>query len=307
MALFAAAAGCGLDIGGPPSQVPVVPTATPPANDTVPSEIETAARKFLAGELEVDEADLKLDSSEGVGWSDASLGCPQEGMMYAQVITPGYRLVFDLAGTSHAVHTNCRRFPHGGLRRGAVAHHGKQFAGRRRRVPVAESPAAVPEFGEKRGHPRMSVSGRTSIMRAAAIVAVVSLTCILACGGGEAEEKARALETARGWAEENTQTVVSEVVAFIASGIPGASLLDDLIAEQVVKLLTWEFSDPVKTGEGSYAVLATVSTSVELDLPVVGEKGYKASLPFNLRVDADAGEVTGWSPDVSQADVSEVE
>ena len=59
MALFAAAAGCGLDIGGPPSQVPVVPTATPPANDTVPSEIETAARKFLAGELEVDEADLK--------------------------------------------------------------------------------------------------------------------------------------------------------------------------------------------------------------------------------------------------------
>ena len=153
----------------------------------------------------------------------------------------------------------------------------------------------------------MSVSGRTSIMRAAAIVAVVSLTCILACGDSESEEKARALRAAQSWAERNTQTVVSEVVAFIASGIPGASLLDDVIAEQVVKLLTWEFSDPVKTGEGDYAVLATVSTSVELDLPVVGKKGYKASLPFNLRVDTDAGEVTGWSPDISQADVSEVE
>ena len=153
----------------------------------------------------------------------------------------------------------------------------------------------------------MSVPGRTSVMRAAAVVALVSLTCILACGDSESEEKARALETARGWAEENTQTVVYEVVAFIASGIPGASLLDDVIAEQVVKLLTWEFSDPVKTGEGDYAVLATVSTSVELDLPVVGEKGYRASLPFNLRVDVDAGEVTGWSPDISQADVSEVE
>ena len=80
-----------------------------------------------------------------------------------------------------------------------------------------------------------------------------------------------------------------------------------MIAEQVVKLLTWEFSAPVKTGEGGYAVLATVSTSVELDLPVVGEKGYKASLPFNLQVDAEVGEVTGWSPDISQADVSEVE
>ena len=153
----------------------------------------------------------------------------------------------------------------------------------------------------------MSVACRASIMRAAAIVALVSLTCILACGGGESEEKARALEAAQSWAEENTQTVASEVVAFIASGIPGASLLDGVIAEQVVKLLTWEFSDPVKTGDENYSVLATVSTSVELDLPVVGEKGYKASLPFNLRVDAGTGEVTGWSPDVSQADVSEVE
>ncbi|MYC39262.1 MAG: hypothetical protein F4X66_20480 [Chloroflexi bacterium] len=106
MALLAAAAGCGLEMGGPPSQVPVVPTGTPPANETVPAEIETAARKFLAGELEVDEADLRLDISEGVQWSDASLGCPQEGMLYAQVITPGYKLVFGHAGMSHAVHTN---------------------------------------------------------------------------------------------------------------------------------------------------------------------------------------------------------
>ena len=29
-----------------------------------------------------------------------------EGYAYAQVITPGYKLVFDLAGASHAVHTN---------------------------------------------------------------------------------------------------------------------------------------------------------------------------------------------------------
>ena len=106
ISLLAAAAGCGLDMGGPPSQVPVVPTTAPPANGAVPGEIEAAARRFLAGELEVDEADLRLDSSEGVQWSDASLGCPQEGMMYAQVITPGYKLIFGHAGTSHAVHTD---------------------------------------------------------------------------------------------------------------------------------------------------------------------------------------------------------
>ena len=77
-----------------------------PANETVPGETEKAARELLADDLDVDEGDFKLDSSERVDWSDASLGCPQKGMGYAQVITPGYKLIFDLAGTSYAVHTN---------------------------------------------------------------------------------------------------------------------------------------------------------------------------------------------------------
>ena len=34
------------------------------------------------------------------------LEMPAGGLCLAQVITPGYRLVVDLAGASHAVHTN---------------------------------------------------------------------------------------------------------------------------------------------------------------------------------------------------------
>ena len=83
-----------------------VDTTAQPDNEPVPGPIETAARKLLADELDADEGDFRLDSSEGVGWSDASLGCPQEGMAYAQVITPGYKLVFDLAGSSYSVHAN---------------------------------------------------------------------------------------------------------------------------------------------------------------------------------------------------------
>ena len=41
-----------------------------------------------------------------VTWSDASLGCPQEGFAYAQVITPGYKLLFSHEGAVYAVHTN---------------------------------------------------------------------------------------------------------------------------------------------------------------------------------------------------------
>ena len=68
--------------------------------------IETAARKLLAGEVGVGERGFILGSSESVQWPDASLGCPQEGQGYAQVITPGYKLVFDLAGTPYEVHAN---------------------------------------------------------------------------------------------------------------------------------------------------------------------------------------------------------
>ena len=91
--------------GSAPPALPL-DTPAPSAGETALGEIETAARKLLADELDVDEGDFRLDSSEGVGWSDASLGCPQGGYVYAQVLTPGYKLVFDLAGTSHAVHTN---------------------------------------------------------------------------------------------------------------------------------------------------------------------------------------------------------
>ena len=54
----------------------------------------------------MNEGDFRLDSSEGVGWSDASLGYLRERYAYAQVLTPGYKLVFDPASTSHAVYSN---------------------------------------------------------------------------------------------------------------------------------------------------------------------------------------------------------
>ena len=73
---------------------------------SAPGDIEAAARELLADEDGVDKGALTLVSSESVSWPDASLGCPQEGFGYAQVITPGYKFVFTLGDTSYAVHTN---------------------------------------------------------------------------------------------------------------------------------------------------------------------------------------------------------
>lgn len=93
--------------GGGEEQERATETATsaPAADETAPGEMENAARRLLADEPGVAQADVRLESSEGMTWSDASPGCPREGAAYAQVITPGYRLVFELLGTPYAVHT----------------------------------------------------------------------------------------------------------------------------------------------------------------------------------------------------------
>lgn len=44
-------------------------------------------------------------STEQVEWSNASLGCPQPDMMYAQVITPGYRIILEANGQTYQYHS----------------------------------------------------------------------------------------------------------------------------------------------------------------------------------------------------------
>jgi hypothetical protein len=41
---------------------------------------------------------------EEVTWPDASLGCPMKDMQYAQVLTPGTRIVLEHGGRSYAYH-----------------------------------------------------------------------------------------------------------------------------------------------------------------------------------------------------------
>lgn len=66
--------------------------------------IETRARGFLADKLGVPFGDLTLVRSNAVEFSDTSLGCPAPGMMYTQVLTPGYAIAFEHGATTHTVH-----------------------------------------------------------------------------------------------------------------------------------------------------------------------------------------------------------
>ena len=81
--------------------IPLSPLSTPPANP-----VAAAAVAYLAAELDLSPREVTVLSSESVQWSDTSLGCPQPGMMYAQVVTPGYRFRLEAAGEQYDVHTD---------------------------------------------------------------------------------------------------------------------------------------------------------------------------------------------------------
>jgi hypothetical protein len=65
-----------------------------------PAAIAAAA---LAAHTGGNATDVLIRSVEAVDFSDSSLGCPQPGMAYLQVITPGFKVIAELAGSSFDV------------------------------------------------------------------------------------------------------------------------------------------------------------------------------------------------------------
>jgi hypothetical protein len=82
-----------------PGTSPISPLPSPPTP-------AAAAGAYLASELGITPQEVTVLTSEPVEWPDASLGCPQPGMMYAQVITPGYSFLLDAAGKQYTIHTD---------------------------------------------------------------------------------------------------------------------------------------------------------------------------------------------------------
>lgn len=72
-----------------------------------PAVVERAAAA-LATELGIGRDAVAVARAERTEWPDSSLGCPEPGKAYLQVITPGYRVVLDANGRSYEYHTNLR-------------------------------------------------------------------------------------------------------------------------------------------------------------------------------------------------------
>jgi hypothetical protein len=72
-------------VSDPPSLV-----ETPLTSDA--EHLVDLARHHAADLLGVDVSAVALISINGRDWPDAALGCPQPGLAYAQVITPGFQI-----------------------------------------------------------------------------------------------------------------------------------------------------------------------------------------------------------------------
>ena len=104
-----------------PAPATIAPEPTSQAATAAPSPVPTpgvtavvgpddrlvrAVHQALARQLGAREDTLRLQSAVWQEWPDGAIGCPQEGMVYPQVITPGFLLTFSDGTRTYEVHTD---------------------------------------------------------------------------------------------------------------------------------------------------------------------------------------------------------
>jgi len=70
------------------------------------AQVVRLAVEALSKKLGVAEKEIDVKSVEAAEWRDASLGCPEQGKMYAQVITPGFRIILSAGGKDYEYHSS---------------------------------------------------------------------------------------------------------------------------------------------------------------------------------------------------------
>jgi hypothetical protein len=83
------------------------PSRGTPSNADSQASVD-AALADAAAHLGVSRADLQVEQVEAREWGDSSLGCPRPGLMYSQVVTPGYLIVISGAGKQLEYHSDAR-------------------------------------------------------------------------------------------------------------------------------------------------------------------------------------------------------
>ncbi len=84
---------------------PVLPTPYAPGLQSLIDQ----ARNDLAKRLSIAAVDIDVAGASREDWPDASLGCPKMGVMYIQVVTPGFQIILEAGGKLYIYHTDDRQ------------------------------------------------------------------------------------------------------------------------------------------------------------------------------------------------------
>lgn len=111
LALTAAACSGGND----PSTDPTIPVEasmeTGPWEDSegvVPPALVQAAKDDAAARAGVDPGTVTVVSEAAVTFPNGALGCPEPGMLYTEVLTPGYQVVVEAGGRAYDYRASSR-------------------------------------------------------------------------------------------------------------------------------------------------------------------------------------------------------
>jgi hypothetical protein len=98
----------------PPNRIPDIETLTPlpkgepVATAQIPREVRRAVVANAAKRFNVAENAVVLTNAEQLTWSDGSLGCPEPGRMYTQMLVAGFRVVAKTSAGELTYHTDSR-------------------------------------------------------------------------------------------------------------------------------------------------------------------------------------------------------
>lgn len=98
----------------PPTRIPDAVTDAPgpvgqPVNiASLPRETRRAVVADAARRFNVDASAVVLTRAEQVTWPDGSLGCPEPGQFYTQMLVTGYRLTAKTSAGELIYHTDSR-------------------------------------------------------------------------------------------------------------------------------------------------------------------------------------------------------
>jgi hypothetical protein len=97
------AAGNGVQATPAASSVSSVPTTSPLSPSGSPVEVTQAQLTSITEDLATRgvNGDISVVSAYAVTWTDGSLGCPESGRMYPQVLTSGFQVIVSVAGKSY--------------------------------------------------------------------------------------------------------------------------------------------------------------------------------------------------------------